>query len=89
MNNVNKYKEAMKELLADDTVMLTYLAKKYHFSRGSFSTYLKKNGYEIKRRGKSTETERKQKDAISMYSKGMSIKHISKELNLSRKSLVF
>lgn len=87
MNNVNKYKEAMKELLADDTVMLTYLAKKYHFSRGSFSTYLKKNGYEIKRRGKSTETERKQKDAISMYSKGMSIKHISKELNLSRKSL--
>lgn len=87
MKNLEKYELAIKEMERDETLTLTSLANKYNFHRTSFSRYLKNNGYTVKRRGKSTEVERKQKSAIELYEKGMSIKNISEKLGLSRKSL--
>ena len=87
MKNLEKYKLAIKDMEEDNTLSLTHLANKYGFNRGCFSKYLKDNGYKVKKRGKSTEVEKKQKSAIKLYEEGMSIKAISKKLGISRKSL--
>lgn len=87
MKNLEKYKLAIKDMEEDETLSLTHLANKYGFTRSCFSTYLKNNGYTVKKRGKSTEIEKKQKSAIKLYEEGMSIKAISEKLGISRKSL--
>lgn len=87
IKNERKYRLAVEELKKDDTVTLTYLADKYNFDRAAFSRWLKRQNIQYVSANKSTEVFRKQKLAIEMYNDGKSIKSISEELNLSRKSL--
>lgn len=87
MKNLEKYKQAIEELKKDSSKTLMYLSNKYGFDRACFSKYLKANGFTVKKRGRSYETEQRQKEAIELYKQGMSIKKISERLQLSRKSL--
>jgi len=88
LKNQEKYDMALKELRSDDTTTLTYLAKKYCFDRRSFSRYVKTQGIEVKHTGSSTAIRRKQEEALTEYLKGeKSILQLSKEMNLSEKSL--
>ncbi|MEA3318422.1 MAG: LAGLIDADG family homing endonuclease [Bacillota bacterium] len=85
--NEDKYKLAIEELNTRKVVTLTFLSNKYGFDKASFSRYLKKNGYDIKKTGRA-------QSKIDMYNflgkeylQGKSLKSLSKKYGVSRKSL--